>query len=788
MGSNSGLHGCGVGLRPTSANKDRLRRRYLFGGIVQGVGFRPFIYRTAQARHLSGYVLNRADGVVVEVEGTRADLDGFIDDVNAHLPPLAQITSLHVEHIAPQGDETFAIRQSDSQGSREVLISPDMAVCGPCLKELFDPSDRRYRYPFINCTDCGPRLTIIRDIPYDRGNTSMACFPLCPECGREYTDPTNRRFHAEPNACPVCGPHLTLLGGQGERVCVDDPIPAAVTLLNQGKILAIKGVGGFHLAVDAANEAAVARLRTRKYREEKPLAIMVKDIQAARALAELAPEEERLLASPQRPIVLVRKRAGAPLAPLVAPGMSTLGIMLPYAPLQHLLFEKGFTALVMTSANQKDEPISIGNREAVARLSGIADGFLVHNRDILVRCDDSIACVAAGQTRMIRRSRGFAPRPLDLTHDYPEVLALGPQLKNTICILKGRQAFLSPHIGDMETPQARDFFHENVALMQRIAQCRPTIVACDLHPDYYSTRVAETMPGVQVVRVQHHHAHIVSAMAENGLTGEVIGLSMDGTGYGTDGHVWGGEFLIADERSFRRAGHIREFLLPGGEKAVREPWRIGVSLLRQAFGDAWQDYARRLKLIPEGMDASLLEKILAQRINSPPTSSLGRLFDAVAALLGLRRTVSFEGQAAMELEATARAGALCLAELSLEQAGDSWTLDPDLMIRELVQANIRGATREELAWAFHQSVVASVIGLTVKLRERSGLNRVVLSGGCFQNRILLEGCTRDFNERGFEVYHHTHAPTNDGGISLGQAVCAAAIVQAGDAPGSGSRS
>ncbi|MEN6475618.1 MAG: carbamoyltransferase HypF [Syntrophaceae bacterium] len=766
-------------MRPIRDAKDHKRRRYVFGGIVQGVGFRPFIYRTAKAHHLSGYVLNRTDGVVAEVQGTPADLEGFVTDIQNLLPPLAHITSMAVADIEPQDDASFEIRESQAHGSMDVLISPDMAVCEPCLAELFDPADRRYRYAFINCTDCGPRLTIINDIPYDRINTSMACFPLCPACRKEYEDPLDRRFHAEPNACPVCGPHLTLLDAQGEQVPADDPLLVALGLLGEGKILAVKGIGGFHLAVDAADDAAVQRLRARKYREEKPLAIMVKDIPAARALSELKPEEEKLLMSPQRPIVLVRKRSDAPLSPLVAPGMFTLGIMLPYTPLQHLLLGKGFTALVMTSANQTDEPISIGNREAVKRLAGIADAFLVHNRDILVRCDDSIAFVVGGQTRMMRRSRGFAPRPLALTQGYPEVLALGPQLKSTLCILKGRQAFLSPHIGDMETPQARDFFHENVALMQRITQCRPVIVACDLHPGYYSTRVAEAMTDIRSIKVQHHHAHIVSAMAENGLQGEVIGLSMDGTGYGTDGHVWGGEFLIADERSFRREGHIREFLLPGGEKAVREPWRIGISLLRETYAGQWPDYARRLRLIPEGMDADVLEKVLSQRINSPLTSSLGRLFDGVAALLGLRRTVSFEGQAAMELEAVAQAGDAHMLEMSIQEESGVMILDPTVMVRDLVQACIRGEAREELAQAFHRAFITAAVGLTLKLRERSGLNRVALSGGCFQNRILLEGCIQALSKHAFEVFHHHEVPTNDGGISLGQAVCAGARVLAG---------
>jgi len=750
------------------------RVRYLFTGLVQGVGFRPFIYRMATQQALSGLVQNRSDGVVAEVEGPEQAIAVFADQVRKHLPPLADISTMTGTEIAVQNDGNFRIIASEKGLKSEVHISPDMAICSDCFAELFDPVDRRHRYPFINCTNCGPRLTIIKAIPYDRVNTSMSCFPLCPDCRKEYEYPADRRFHAEPNACPVCGPSLMFLNGDGIDVAAADPLQAAIEALRQGQILAIKGLGGFHLSVDAANDGAIQRLRERKLREEKPLAIMVKDIEAAAAIALLNDEEKALLLSPQRPIVLVAKKEANWIAPSVAPGVSDLGIMLPYTPLQYLLLEKHFHALVMTSANKAEEPICISNREAVARLKGIADFFLVHDRDILVRCDDSIAVIHAGRASIFRRSRGFAPKPLVLRESYPAVLALGSQLKTTVCLIKENLAFLSPHIGDLETPLARDFFQETLALMRHITECEPGLIACDLHPGYYSTLKAARMEGVQVVQVQHHHAHIVSCMAENGISGPVIGLAMDGTGYGTDGQVWGGEFLFADEVSFRRMGHIKKFLLPGGEKAIREPWRTAVSLLYEAYGENWPEWADRLRLIPPATPLQLVDRMIRNKINSPETSSLGRVFDGVAALLGLRQQVNFEGQAAMELEALARSVNGSPLPYDIIREGETSILDLIPAIRRIVEGKLAGRSMEDLASAFHRTLPKSMADLAGRIREKTGSNRIALSGGCFQNRVLLEGCILEMERAGFDVYRHQRVPTNDGGISLGQAVSAGA--------------
>ena len=749
---------------------DLVRIRFNFSGIVQGVGFRPFIYRLAVRNGLKGFVQNRTDGVIAEVEGDHNSIGSFIESVRLELPPLAHIISFKEGEIPPIGEDTFRIIASDATGETNVHITPDIATCGECLKELFDPSNRRFHYPFINCTDCGPRLTIIRDIPYDRENTSMACFELCPECRNEYENPMNRRFHAEPNACPVCGPQLKLLDPDGIEI-KGDPVSKTAELLKAGQIIAVKGIGGFHLCVDAKNNEAVARLRTRKFREEKPLAIMVKDIDTARLYANINSEEEELLVSHQRPIVLLDKKPSG-LSSLVAPGLSRLGIMLPYAPLQHLLFRKGFDALVMTSANQTDEPICTGNREALERLDGIADYFLVHNRDILVRCDDSVSFIAAGSPRIMRHSRGYAPRPVLLGRDYPEVMAMGPQLKATICILKGNASYLSPYIGDMETPVARDFYHENLKLMQEMTECRPDIIACDLHPGYYSTKVAESM-GKTIHRVQHHHAHIVSCMAENCLTDKVIGIAFDGTGYGTDKTVWGGEFLVADGKDFIRSGHLSTFSLPGGEKAIREPWRIAVSLLKEAFGKDWPYYAKKLKLIPSGTSVELIEKVMNAGINNPVTSSMGRLFDGISALVGIRHHVSFEGQAAMELESVSYNGSTVPYEYELYIKDDMVILQANTMIRQIASDIISGAASSDIGGQFHATIIQGTADISNKLREKYNINRVALSGGCFQNRLLLEGMINLLEKNGFDVYHHMLVPTNDGGISLGQAVCAA---------------
>ena len=791
----------------------RVRARFFFEGMVQGVGFRPFLWRQANARGLAGFVRNRPDGVVAEVEGEAAAVEAFLAAVRERLPPLAEITRITRTELPPAGDGTggFLIAASDAAGPGDVLISPDIATCDACLAELFDPGCRRFRYPFINCTDCGPRLTIISGVPYDRANTAMACFPLCPACRKEYEDPADRRFHAEPNACAVCGPRLELLDAEGRPLAAADPAGRTRSLLADGAVVAVKGLGGFHLAVDGQNEAAVRRLRLRKCRDEKPLALMVRDVEAARGLAVIGAAEAALLASPERPICLLERLPAAAVAPSVAPGIATLGIMLPAAPLQHLLLAgAGPSVLVMTSANRTDEPICIANREALRRLKGIADAFLVHNRDIRVRCDDSVVAAAGGGAFPLRRSRGFAPRPVVLRREYPAVLALGPQIKSTICVLKRGSAFLSPHIGDLETPEARDFFQENVALLERLTECSPRIVACDLHPDYYTTRVGRGMAGREVIGVQHHHAHVVSVLAENRLDGEVVGLAMDGTGYGSDGQSWGGEFLRADERSFSRLGHFKYILLPGGERSVREPWRMAASLLRDAFGQGWQEWAHRLRLLPPAGDRPAgqeggggegtaggaaaeellagLERVMAGRIRSLWTSSLGRLFDGVAALCGLRRRVSFEGQAAMELEALARGDTDLRFPWTIRAEGAEdplcgasgqgvRILDIAPGIRAMAEALSGGRSPREVAVAFHRLVAEALAALAVILKEETGINRLALSGGCFQNRLLLGGCREALLRAGFEIYCHRLVPPNDGCISLGQAVAAAARVE-----------
>ncbi|HTZ39930.1 MAG TPA: carbamoyltransferase HypF, partial [Syntrophales bacterium] len=722
------------------------------------------------------------EGVTVEVEGPVKRIETFHAELTKSFPPASDVANISKTDVAALGESEFRIVASEQEGRKKVLISPDIATCADCLKELRDPKDRRYRYPFINCTNCGPRLTIIRDVPYDRPNTSMACFALCPRCRAEYENPADRRFHAEPNACPVCGPNLWITDENGTALesitARQDPVVKAMELLRKGHILAIKGLGGFHLAVDASNEDAVQRLRSRKYREEKPLAIMVKDIGTASRIARVGKTERELLLSVQRPIVLCRKRAEAVIAPSVAPGVPNQGIMLPYTPLHHLLLENGIEALVMTSANQVDEPICIANREALLRLKGIADFYLFHNRDILVRCDDSVASVTGQVPVMIRRSRGWAPKPITLKRSYPDVLALGPHLKATLCILRGGLAYLSPHIGDLETPEARDFHRESLRLMQRIAECRPDIIACDLHPAYWTTRLAEELPHTEIVRVQHHHAHIVSAMAENGLSREMIGLAMDGTGYGPDGTAWGGEVLVADEVDFRRAGHIRPYPLPGAEKAVKEPWRVAASLLRESFGLAWRDVAGNLPLGRQAGHFDMLEKMMAQGFNSPLTSSLGRIFDGIAAILGTRQAVSFEGQAAMELETLAAGRSTRRYPYEITQDADRIVLDLRPLIRAVAEERIKGRQSEAIAAAFHRTVVEAIASMTEAVRQQTGLGKAVLSGGCFQNRLLLEGTVRRLEKGGFEVYTHRSLPANDGCIALGQAIVAAAQLQA----------
>lgn len=762
----------------------QVRKEIQVFGTVQGVGFRPYIYRLATDRSLEGNISNTPAGVTIEVQGPNEAVDDFVARLPEEAPELAHITRLQVRELPCRRDNGFEIRLSRTGGHASAQISPDVAVCADCLREMFDPDDRRYLYPFINCTNCGPRFTILREIPYDRPRTSMAVFPMCAECRAEYDDPRNRRFHAQPNACWKCGPQLELWDESGGAIQANDPILAVIERLHTGEIAAIKGLGGFHLAVDATNSAAVDELRRRKRRAEKPFAVMVADASAASCFCEMSVEEQRLLESRQRPIVLLRKSAGGALSESIAPGHGEIGIFLPYTPLHYLLFAGGkFTALVMTSANLSDEPIAIDNREAVSRLSGIADSFLVHNRDILIRCDDSVVRFAGGRARQIRRSRGYVPSPVMLRREVPEILAVGGELKNTICLTRGAEAFLSQHVGDLENVTAFDFFRETVEHLSKVLEIEPRIIAHDLHPDYLSTKWALERTGVKRIAVQHHHAHIASCMAENHLDGEVIGFSFDGTGFGSDGHIWGGEALICGYAGFRRAAHLAYVPMPGGEAAIREPWRMAVSYLAQVFGDS---FLRLDVPFVRGLDrrkAETLLQMMQKRINSPLTSSCGRLFDAVAALLGLRSTVTYEAQAAVELESLARRSNDEQAHpFEIVSRGNTWQIDARPLFDAIVCDLGRGLPSGAIARRFHNGLSKTLAQLAEILRQETSFNCVCLSGGAFYNQILTSRLLQELKAADFEVFTHSEVPAGDGGLSLGQAIVAAHTVSSQGKP------
>jgi hydrogenase maturation protein HypF len=667
------------------------------------------------------------------------------------------------------GDRTFVIAPSQTGQLRATLISPDVATCEDCLRELFDPTDRRVHYPFINCTNCGPRFTIIRDVPYDRAATTMATFAMCRDCQDEYHDPGNRRFHAQPVACPACGPRLTLRDADGHALG-EEPIAAAVRLIRSGHIVAIKGLGGYHLAADATNTAAVAGLRARKHREEKPFALMVQDLEAVRRLVELRPEEEALLTSPRRPIVLLRRRADALVASPVAPGNGSLGLMLPYTPLHHLLARELDVTIVLTSGNSGDEPIVYRDDEAFRRLGGIADAFLTHNRPIHIRTDDSVVRSWRGAPMPIRRSRGYAPQPIIVpwTCSRP-VLACGAELKNTFCLAKGRHAFISHHLGDLENYEALRSFSEGIAHFQRLLDVRPEIVAYDLHPEYLSTKWALEQEGMELCGVQHHHAHVASCLADNGESGPVIGVAFDGLGYGTDGTMWGGEFLVADLRGFARAGHLSVLPMPGGTAAVREPWRMAAIYLDEIFGADMPPLAVRHR---HERRWGIVVQIARAGLHSPLTSSVGRLFDAVAALLGVRDEVSYEGQAAIELEQLAEAAETMTYSTSLKERAGGFELRGADLVQAVVVDLLAGVSPATIAARFHNGVAEAILHGCRAARERSGLSMVALSGGVFQNMLLLGLASDRLEADGFRVLRHRQVPPNDGGISLGQAVVA----------------
>ncbi len=741
-------------------------------GRVQGVGFRPTVHRLATLAALSGSVRNTGRGVVIELEGEPGALERFLERLPEEVPGLARIESIETEEIAAGGREDFVILPSEETGGAGALIPYDVATCAACLDEVRDPGDRRHRYPFTNCTLCGPRYTIVESVPYDRPKTSMKAFEMCPDCRSEYENPSDRRYHAQPNACPVCGPRLFLVDAAGEAIGADDPLDQARLLLRRGKILAVRGIGGFHLAVDARNAAAVRRLRTKKRRRAKPFAVMSPDLRAIRGYARVSPEEQALLESDRRPIVLLDRLRPSSLEEEVAPGIPRVGTMLPYSPLHHLLLD-GFTALVMTSGNLSEEPIAKDNREALERLSGMADAFLLHDRDILMSCDDSVVYHRRDGAALVRRSRGYAPDPLPLPGGDTGILAVGAHMKNTFCLTRREEAFLSQHVGDLENLVTYEHFRRCLKHLEELLGVRPSVVACDLHPDYLSTRYAQQLSGVRVERVQHHHAHLASCMTDRELDGEVIGLTLDGTGLGDDGTIWGGEILVGGYGGYRRAARLRPFPLPGGDAAVREPWRTAVGLL---LGDLGRDAVTARSGAFAGVDAKLVANVAeAARsgVNTPKTSSLGRLFDGVSALLSICTSIDYDGQAAVELEAAAGEQLSPGWPMPLVEQSGLIELDHRPLLQGLLDGLDRDVPAASLGAAFHASVSAGLVQACVRIRERGGPDRVVMSGGCLLNRRLDLALENELAERGFRVYVHRRVPANDGGICLGQAAVAA---------------
>lgn len=739
------------------------------------MGFRPYVYRLASEHNLTGNIRNTPAGVTIQIQGNAETIGRFIERLPAEVPELARITEISVQDMVLGQERDFEILPSVAGEAMHTLISPDVALCDDCLRELLDPSDRRYRYPFINCTNCGPRFTIVRDIPYDRPRTSMAVFPMCPACQAEYDDPANRRFHAQPNACWDCGPRLELCDRSGKAIETGDPIAAAADLLHEGRVVAVKGLGGFHLAVDATNPAAVTRLRERKHRVEKPFAVMSANLAAAERFCEIDDVGRRALTRRERPIVLLSARKPTPIADSVAPFNRFLGVMLPYTPIHHLLFAQGgFSALVMTSGNISEEPIAIDNAEAVRRLGDLADDFLVHNREILLRCDDSVVRPVAGRIRQVRRSRGYVPVPVFLDQDLPPVLAVGGELKNTVCLAQGKQAFLSQHVGDLENVESYGFFSEAIEHLERILEITPEVVAYDLHPDYFSTKWARRQAGVRLIGVQHHHAHVAACMAENHLSKKVIGFSFDGTGYGADGRIWGGEVLLADFSGFERAAHLGYVPLPGSAAAIREPWRMAVAYLERHFGRQFLDFRLPFLREVDRTGIELVLRMIGQKVNSPLTSSCGRLFDAVAALIGIRHRVNYEAQAAIELEMAAMGSTDPAAyPMGLVREGGVWIIDTQPLF-EVIVKDIEGQIPvADISRRFHNGLVQTMVRLARVLREESGLNEVCLSGGSFQNICLLEGLREGLEDDRFQVFTHSEVPAGDGGLSLGQALIAA---------------
>ncbi len=749
------------------------RLRLEIRGVVQGVGFRPFVYAAAKKFNLKGFVGNASGGVFVEVEGKSANVKNFQNYLISNQPPLAHVTAVDAREIAAQFSTDFYIAESKAQADQNTLVSPDVSVCEDCLCELFDKNDRRFRYPFINCTNCGTRFTITKDVPYDRPKTTMNAFKMCELCQSEYDNPLSRRFHAQPNACAECGPKVWFIRENYEKIYGEAAISATQDALLNGEVVAVKGIGGFHLACDAKNNSALQTLRTRKARAGKPFAVMCKDLKTAESLVEINKAEKAILTSKERPIVLLRKKA-SDLSELIAPNNQYLGVMLPYSPLHYLLFDETLDALVMTSGNFSSEPIATENAEALEKLSNLADSFLLHDREIFVPCDDSVIRVFENRELPIRRSRGYAPFPVELPFKLPPVLAVGGELKATFCLAKDEFAFVSQHIGDMENLETLGAMEKSIAQMRRLFRIEPEIVVGDLHPNYLSTNWASknlaqiAAKGAKFIKVQHHHAHVASLMAENNLQNEtVIGFAFDGTGYGADGAIWGGEILLADYKSFERAAHLKYAPLAGGDVSVKKPYRFALAHLRQAGVD-WNENLPCVAACPE-TERKILLKQFENKINTIPTSSFGRLFDAVASIAGVRQTVSYEAQAAIEFEAVLDDTVTDSYEFDLIE-NEIVEIDCAPLIHAVALDVLNKVPVGVISAKFNNAAANLILRLALLFRERKKINKVALSGGCFQNVALLKASLKRLQTHDFEVLTHRKVPPNDGGLALGQAI------------------
>lgn len=755
--------------------------KYVVKGIVQGVGFRPFIYKIAQDHRLTGWVLNDSNGVTIVVQGYKGNIDFFIKDIRTKPPSLATVNEIELlsENTSSKVYKTFEIRESKINTNRKALISPDTNVCEDCLNELFNPSNRRYKYPFINCTNCGPRYSIIENIPYDRKYTTMKSFQMCKECEVEYKNVLDRRFHAQPVACWKCGPQVSLINNKGKDLKSKNPIENAVNLLKIGSILAIKGLGGFHLVVDPENNDAVRRLRKLKQRNYKPFALMSETISDINSFCDLNSLEKEKLLSRERPIVLLKKKFPNTISDNIAPNMNSYGVMLPYAPLHYLLLRNNFKSLICTSANITDEPMVFKNDNAIDSLSHIVDYFLIHNREIYIRCDDSIvSCNEINKSKIniaiTRRARGYVPTPFKFKKPFPSGLALGAELKNTICLNRESDFFVSQHIGDLKNLSIFESYKETIKHLSTILEIKPNFIACDFHPGFYNTRYAYEQNKLPVIPVQHHHAHMTSCMFENGIQEPVIGVIFDGVGYGLDGNSWGGEFFIGDYNNFKRVAHFDYFPLLGGDKAVENPYRIVLNFLFEIYKEKFNELPLQVINRRSDEELAVLYKMKIKKINSPLTSSVGRIFDAASALIGVREIIEYEGQAAIELEQIAY-GSKCSSIFPYEISTKNEILKINIMplFGQLTESIIKGSLSiNDLSRAFHNTITQITTDVCVQIKEKHGLNNIVLSGGVFQNQYLLKSCYNNLTSEGFNVFIHSLIPTNDGGISLGQAIVA----------------